>query len=395
MPQEPIVTNVERDNANAVTSSRVIPVSDVTPATDALDETLYTNAIEALSLVYGPPNRSTGLPESLVLPFKTVEACSHYDRPLVADVRVHPVISALHLAFKDHRPCALSPDMVWLMIAQGFAAHINANAEAMRWRVVSHEGKAEIKIRRDDFIKGMPDNPWPEVFDAFTEQVRQHIRETVYDLVLPDFSTTGPTERAAAQIALLNAVKAYFTYSMDTLCGIPQITLEGTAGDWEKLAEKAQALGQFGLDQWVGVLTPILNEIAASARGQVKQTFWQSIYKWKEESGGPYITGWITAFFPYFKDKTGAAVVPNPWLARGGDALQALLYPPEKRDPNQLGYGLKAEYVPNGLASAPFDWNVLAETFKMEFLGGFVGVRQDAETLCLRPEIGWAVCEAS
>jgi hypothetical protein len=29
----------------------------------------------------------------------------------------------------------------------------------------------------------------------------------------------------------------------------------------------------------------------------------------------------------------------------------------------------------------------------MEFLGGFVGVRQEAATLCLRPEIGWAVRE--
>jgi hypothetical protein len=31
----------------------------------------------------------------------------------------------------------------------------------------------------------------------------------------------------------------------------------------------------------------------------------------------------------------------------------------------------------------------------MEFLGGFVGVRQDPGTLALRPEIGWAVRSAS
>jgi hypothetical protein len=30
----------------------------------------------------------------------------------------------------------------------------------------------------------------------------------------------------------------------------------------------------------------------------------------------------------------------------------------------------------------------------LEFLGGFVGVAQDQETLTLRPEIGWAVREA-
>jgi len=31
----------------------------------------------------------------------------------------------------------------------------------------------------------------------------------------------------------------------------------------------------------------------------------------------------------------------------------------------------------------------------MEFLGGFVGISQDSQTLALRPEIGWAVLEAN
>lgn len=30
----------------------------------------------------------------------------------------------------------------------------------------------------------------------------------------------------------------------------------------------------------------------------------------------------------------------------------------------------------------------------MEFVGGLMGIRQDPDTLCLRPEIGWAVREA-
>jgi hypothetical protein len=31
----------------------------------------------------------------------------------------------------------------------------------------------------------------------------------------------------------------------------------------------------------------------------------------------------------------------------------------------------------------------------MEFLGGFLGIRQDPDSLCLRPEIGWAVRDTS
>src|SRR5262249_40929519 len=58
-----------------------------------------------------------------------IEACSRYHGRLVADVAFHPVIAALHRAFSDHRPVSLSPDMIWLLIAQAVANHINAHAE--------------------------------------------------------------------------------------------------------------------------------------------------------------------------------------------------------------------------------------------------------------------------
>jgi hypothetical protein len=56
--------------------------------------------------------------------------------------------------------------------------------------------------------------------------------------------------------------------------------------------------------------------------------------------------------------------------------------------------GPTIEDFPGGLSRAPFRWHYLEKTFDMEFLGGFVGVAQDPETLALRPEIGWAVREA-
>jgi hypothetical protein len=45
------------------------------------------------------------------------------------------------------------------------------------------------------------------------------------------------------------------------------------------------------------------------------------------------------------------------------------------------------------LAWAPFRWKYLDRSFEMKFLGGFMGVRQDAGTLHLGPEIGWSVWE--
>src|SRR5262249_1671334 len=158
-------------------------------------------------------------------PPRPVEACSRYHGRLVDRVRFHPLVAAAHRAFIDHRPLCLSPDMIWLTICQGVAHHVNAHAEQLRPRLVRHLGKAAIGVRRDDFVKGSPENPWPEVFADFSTQVRDHVGPTL-DLFRPDFTTTGPTERAAAEVVLLDAMRSYFEYTLHSLCGIPAITLE-------------------------------------------------------------------------------------------------------------------------------------------------------------------------
>jgi hypothetical protein len=325
-------------------------------------------------------------------PKRLVEACSRYHGRLVEGVEYHPVIAAIGLAFNDHRPLVLSPDCVWLLVAQGLANHVNANAEELRSRFVSHSGKFTLSVRRDDFIKGSPENPWPEVFSEFSERLREHLGAETHDLLLPSFSTTGAVERAAAEVVLLDAVQSYFSYEFATACGIPQVVLEGTPDDWETLAERTRGLERFGLEWWTRSLGPILDQFVAASQGRADARFWRSIYNWDGGSGGPYISGWNTAFFPYLKDgETGRASRRNPWLAKGGEKLDALLYPREKREP--FGYGLTTEDFPGGLARAPFLWNYLGQPFDMEFLGGFVGVRQETGTLRLRPEIGWAVRE--
>jgi hypothetical protein len=371
----------------------VIEVGKVAPAKAGLPEVPYRAAVEAL--LTQPPSRWPGESNRTVArPTKPVEACSCYHGQLVADVNFHPVVAAIHLAFNDHRPLVLSPDMLWLLVAQGFANHINANAEKLRPRLVKHSGKVVIAVRRDDFIKGSPENPWPEVFDKFTSRIREHVGEATHDLLLPAFSRTGVAERAAAQVVLLDAMQSFFSYEFHTMCGIPQIVLEGPSEDWEMLADRTRGLGQFGLGWWTGALAPILDEFIAASRGQANVQFWQSIYKLDGGSGGPYTNGWITAFFPYLKDwQTGRASHKNPWLAEGGKQLEELLYPPAARDPHRFGHGPTTEAFPGGLARAPFLWNYLGCPFEMEFLGGFVGVRQEADTLRLRPEIGWAVRE--
>jgi hypothetical protein len=279
--------------------------------------------------------------------------------------------------------------MIWLLICQGVAHHVNVHADSLRSRFVWHQGKARIEVRRDDFIKGSPENPWGEVISEFSLRVREHIGQ-VHELFVPRFSTTTATERIAAEVVLLDAMQSYFAYVFASRCGIPAITLEGTVEDWQELADRTQAFVQFDLEWWLTPLQAILQEFVAAARGVVRRDFWESVYKFKSFSGGSAVTGWIAAFFPYFKDKQGKATEINPWLAEGGAKLKRLLS--GEWDQGRLDRGCPSPSAfPSGLSQAPFVWNYRGQRFDMEFLGGFVGVAQDAATLALRPEIGWAI----
>jgi hypothetical protein len=279
--------------------------------------------------------------------------------------------------------------MIWLLVAQGFANHVNANSEDLRSQFVQHSGKVSLKVQRDDFIKGSPENPWPEVFGEFSSLIRNHLGASTHDLLMPCFSTTGVVERAAAEVVMLDAMQSFFSYDFYTLCGIPQIILEGSTADWELLAERTRGIGEFRLRWWTEVLEPILDQFTAASRGQLNVQFWQSRYREGDESGGPYTNGWITAFFSYLNEsRMGGASRKNPWLAQGGAALQELLYSMENSTGVRFGHGPKTSDFPSGMARAPCSWQYRERSLQMEFPGGFLGVQQDAETLRLRPEIG-------
>ena len=241
----------------------VLQVSEVEGATEPLPEVPSKEAVEALltpgkSLNYPggiDRKRSQGLPPDLpeAPGLRPVEACSRYHGRMLERVAYHPVVAAVHRAFMDHRPLCLSPDMIWLMICQGVANHINAHAEELRPRIVSNQGKITIEVRRDDFVKGSPENPWSEVFHEFSVQIRDHVGAGI-ELFVPSFSTTGPVERAAAEVVLLDAMQSYFEYVVHTHVRYPN---DHPGGDTRGL-ESSRRAGA-GLPRvWAGTLARCL-----------------------------------------------------------------------------------------------------------------------------------------
>ena len=306
-----------------------------------------------------------------------VESCYNQSDPVVhsggrGGSQMNALVQAVHTAFDRHYPLVLSPDMIWLCIMQGLSIHVNENAEKLRSKFVSHQGKEKITVRRDDFVKGQQ-NPWPEVFGEFSSQIRKHIGDETHDLILPQFSTTDSVSKAVSEIVLMEAMKSYFSYRVMTLCGIPEITLEGSPEDWRMIREKTEQLAQFDLEWWIPSLLPILDQFVAASCGDVDQQFWSNIYKLSGGSGGPFCGGWILKLFPYLADGR------NPWI---------------KKKPGGPFSGATTDDFPSGLSRAPFVWKYFSTEYQMHFVGGFMAVKQDPESFALRPELGWAVVEA-
>ena len=315
------------------------------------------------------------------VPVRVLEAAARSEAPLI-DAGFHPFVAAMHTAYAKHYPLTISPDMIWLLITQGFATHINQHPEEMRGHFVDFKGKKLLNVNRPSFSKGDESNNWPGVFTEFGNLIEANTGPALLDLVTGDFSTTGPTEKIAFQITLMDAMKSYFTYSVTTMCGIPEISLEGSVQDWEKIEAKTRELAQYDLGWWTEELLPILQEFTKAAAGQAKPEFWQSMYKWNEVgSGNPYITGWILKFFPY-KDL-------------GGKLVQVMGVQKSKPDKPGINYNLSAgtDEFTSGLSQADFIWYYFGKSFKMEFVAGFVGFQQDPNTFALRPEISWAVID--
>ena len=62
--------------------------------------------------------------------------------------------------------------------------------------------------------------------------------EGVAELVCPPFSNTTSIEDIAQKITIMDICKNYFDYKCMTMCGFPEITLEGTEADWRMLKEQ-------------------------------------------------------------------------------------------------------------------------------------------------------------
>lgn len=306
-----------------------------------------------------------------------IESCSDYHTQVCnRGMGYQPLLAAVYTAYSLHRPLVLSPDAVWLTIAQGVAHHMALEGERLRNRFVTHSDRLDLVFRSSGWVASSPENPWCEAFESWTNQISEHVGSQLHETLICNFSTTTPASYVASQIVMMDIFEKYFRYIMVAICGIPHVTLRGSSEDWERLAEKVEMLEPFDMPWWLEHLRPIVQQFVKASKGEIDLNHWKNICKLEDAYGGDFINGWVAKLFPYLRAYvSGPCTEINP-IFTTGEGFQTFL-------------------APSGLSQVPFEWIDMPSGTKrsMEAIGGLVGVVQDKETLALEPIAGWAIRE--
>jgi hypothetical protein len=321
----------------------------------------------------------------------TQERRKKLDRKLFSS-HCHPLIDAVHLAFSQHRPLVLSPDILWLVIAQGFGHHVAQNAEKLRPRLVRHQGRSNLTA----FCFDLDPTSFEQVIAQFSSQIQQATDPVLYETLVCDFSTTTTPIRVASEVALMDTFSSYFTYLMRCICGIPKITITGTPEDWRRIRARVEVLETYGLEWWVSRLRPILNEFVLAADQNPTREFWKAIYKPARAYGDEVVTGWLADLFPYLGDAPNRRRnhVFEHERSEWALAIEQGVETKNLAFDASSGKGVRTASFPSGLSSAPVKlrFNDGSEIM-LDFVAGFFAVEQDPSDLSVSPVISWSVTE--
>jgi len=284
------------------------------------------------------------------------------------------LMAAAHFAYINHYPLKISVSDFILMIAQGFAAHMEVHAEDVRPLFVNHEGKEKITIQRPDFhLDG--GNDWSTVFGEFAENIKERVKLGLYDVMVDDTSVATKLSKISSEIAIMDTFKHYFEFRVLFGCAITEVTLVGSKDDWEKLRSKVRKLKEFNgddrlkLDWWLDRLVPLVDQIVDQAVSRnIDKSFWSKIYQSHDQKGFydpiPYVNGWLNVFCPYILKAKAGSDPSNPYRRSRVTARSTF----ENIHPDELM---------NGVSKAPvtLEHMLTKQKHPMTVYGGFLGAK--------------------
>ena len=302
------------------------------------------------------------------------------------NAKTKSLIQGLILAYKNHYPITISPDMIWILILQGYSRFMEKYSELVREKYVNFNGKKVIQFKKIGiFPKEATPEIWQEIIDGFIQGIKREVGSEIISNLQSDFTTTEEITLATSQATIMSAMKNYFEFRLDMGgCGISSITLEGTIEDWEKIKSKLTFLSakDFGLSWWTKHLLPIIEKIILTKNYYDKEkkinsdikNFWKDMIRVKDyrDFYDPYIiNGWIIKFIPNLSEE-----------------FPKLYEEMHKRD------------IPDQIMSCPLKLTVYnmdrtKTIHECDLASGFYGMSQDKKNYNVKPVIGYALISKS
>jgi hypothetical protein len=218
------------------------------------------------------------------------------------------------------------------------------------------------------------------VANDFTPKVTANSKVDMAATFVPAFTSSTPLDVAMKHVAIMDHMKAYFTYSFMLCCGVRRVGLRGEVKDWELLRAYIQGLRAFAvptgtkdhyfLDEsrpytsWLDDLTAIADQLLATRQGKPNVAWWNQMvtqeYGRKGSGGATYMQGWLIA------------LISNRAIDRKMDM----------EDVTSVRFSVPVKHNNNGAVT------------DMRILGGFTGSIYDATTDSWTPQRSMAVLDA-
>jgi len=306
----------------------------------------------------------------------------------ISNLEGHPILKGYYQSYVNHMPVSINPDILWMLIVQGFSRHIDQNAEKLRNKFVDFDGKKELTVDGDELtIEEITKEGWERTFKEFVEKIKENAGESMIKLITPSFSTTTPTIQVSSQIAIMSCFKNYFKFiRLWGGCGFPYINLEGTLNDYEELKRKVEKLMGYDIDDWIKELIIIIKKIVETKKGKIDIDFWKNMII-NEEAMEPRgsgeltkvnnIDGWLLNFYPYYKID---------------DSFERCEKLKRRKDFNKPIDVEHLKYLPEEFIEVPLTMlhKITLKETELSVKTGFLGMIQEKNGL-IKPEIGWFI----
>ena len=232
---------------------------------------------------------------------------TRWDENKIWSFGYHKAILGYLNAYFDHCPIKLSPNVIWQLILNKFAKHVDDKSEQLREKFVNFKGKKDLICIRIGKIKDVYKYE-DDLIEEFGNKISENVGKELIDNLTPNFSTSNKQTIVSGKVSIMSTFKKYFNYRIRMcVCGIPYIILEGNLSDWEKILEKIKFLSKY--DFHTEEIQKDIIEIINTKKGKINLDFWRNIIMKTREITkktigcldkvveDDFIRGWILHFY--------------------------------------------------------------------------------------------------